>query len=65
MSSHERPRLRTISLGTGLAVYIAATAFVAQAPVSGPKSWDDAALADWATPIAALQTRPGHYTAAE
>jgi hypothetical protein len=30
-----------------------------------PKIWDDAALADWATPIAALGLRPGHYTSAE
>ncbi len=27
-----------------------------------PKIWDDAALADWATPIAAVGLRPGHYT---
>jgi hypothetical protein len=30
-----------------------------------PRIWDDAALTDWATPIAALNARPGHYTAAE
>ena len=30
-----------------------------------PMIWDDAALADWATPIAALQIRPGHYKPAD
>jgi hypothetical protein len=30
-----------------------------------PAIWNDAALIDWATPIAALKVRPGHYTAAE
>jgi hypothetical protein len=30
-----------------------------------PKIWDDKALADWATPIAALGVRPAHFTASE
>ena len=30
-----------------------------------PKSWDDKALRDWATAIAALEVRPGHFTAAQ
>jgi hypothetical protein len=30
-----------------------------------PRIWDDEALKDWATPIAALGIRPGHFTAAE
>ena len=30
-----------------------------------PVIWDDAALADWATPIAALHIRPGHYKPAD
>jgi len=30
-----------------------------------PRIWDDAALHDWATPIAALGIRPSHYTAAD
>lgn len=30
-----------------------------------PKTWDEAALADWATPIAALAARPGHFSAKE
>jgi hypothetical protein len=30
-----------------------------------PVIWDDAALSDWATPIAALQVRPAHYKPAD
>lgn len=30
-----------------------------------PRIWDDEALKEWATPIAALGVRPGHFTAAE
>lgn len=38
---------------------------IAQAPVQPPRIWDDRQLADWATPIAALNLRPVHYTSAE
>jgi pimeloyl-ACP methyl ester carboxylesterase len=65
MSSHDRLLLRTLSLLVPVAVCTAAAALIAQAPASVPKIWDDAALADWATPIAALKARPGHYTSAE
>src|SRR5438552_15204833 len=27
-----------------------------------PKTWDAAMLADWATPVAGLNVRPGHFT---
>lgn len=37
----------------------------AQERYAAPKIWDDAALADWATPIAALGVRPAHFTSAE
>ena len=40
-------------------------AIIAQAPVQPPRIWDDRQLADWATPIAALNLRPSHYTSAE
>jgi hypothetical protein len=30
-----------------------------------PRIWDDAALAEWATPIASLNVRPGHYSSAD
>ncbi len=36
-----------------------------QSPVQPPRIWDDAALAEWATPIAALNVRPAHYSAAD
>ena len=65
MSSDRRRLHLTFSLLVSLAMWIATTVSVAQAPVSVPKIWDDAALADWATPIAALKVRPGHYTASE
>src|SRR5687768_16413479 len=30
-----------------------------------PKVWDEAALADWATPVAGLNVRPGHISPAQ
>lgn len=30
-----------------------------------PKTWDEAALADWATPVAGLNVRPTHISAKE
>src|SRR5438552_1155236 len=30
-----------------------------------PKTWDDRALADWATPVAGLNVRPGHFSERE
>jgi len=30
-----------------------------------PRIWDDRALDDWTTPVAALNIRPGHYSSAE
>jgi mono/diheme cytochrome c family protein len=30
-----------------------------------PKTWDPAALEDWATPLAGLNARPGHFSATE
>jgi hypothetical protein len=30
-----------------------------------PKAWDEAALADWATPVAGLNVRPTHITSAQ
>ena len=40
------------------------TGVVAQA-MRVPRIWDDAALADWATPVAGLNIRPAHYSSAE
>jgi hypothetical protein len=41
------------------------TALPAQAPATAPRIWDDAALADWATPVATLNVRPAHFSSAE
>src|SRR3954463_13783408 len=30
-----------------------------------PKTWDEKALADWATPVAGLNVRPGHFSEEE
>lgn len=30
-----------------------------------PRTWEEAALADWATPLAGINVRPGHLSAAE
>ena len=30
-----------------------------------PRTWDDASLRDWATPLAGLDARPGHFSEAE
>ena len=30
-----------------------------------PKTWDEAELAEWATPVAGLNVRPGHISSAE
>ena len=44
-----------------LCAYGAATAQV----MRPPRIWDDAALADWATPVAGLNIRPAHYSSVE
>jgi hypothetical protein len=50
--------MRTIPLLVGWMLTVSAQ-------TTAPKIWDDKALQDWATPIAALGVRPSHYTAAE
>ena len=54
--------LRAISLSLlwALTVFAQKSSWIAT-----PKIWDDEALKDWATPIAALGVRPGHFTSAE
>jgi cytochrome c551/c552 len=50
----------------GVALLVAfSIALAAQPPTRVPRIWDDTALADWATPIAALNLRPAHYSSAE
>jgi hypothetical protein len=57
-----RKLLHRIASGGVLAV-----AFVsfAQSPVRAPQIWSEKDLADWATPIAALNVRPAHYSSDE
>src|SRR5262249_30490587 len=47
-----------VSWGALAAVMVAQTTSV-------PHTWDEAALDDWATPVAGLDVRPGHFSAAE
>lgn len=58
MSSNARQILLTSSLLLALVV-------IAHAHTRTPLIWDDRALADWATPLAALKVRPAHYLTAE
>ena len=44
---------------------VLSAALLAQAPTQAPRIWDDAALADWATPVATLNVRPKHFSSAE
>jgi hypothetical protein len=44
---------------------VLSVAVPAQGPARAPRIWDDAALADWATPVATLNVRPAHYSSAE
>ena len=54
------PALNVFALGIALAA-----SPIARAQERVPRIWDDEALKDWATPIAALGIRPGHFTASE
>src|SRR6185503_3011120 len=51
-------------LQLGLVIALSA-ALLAQAPTVAPRIWDDAALVEWATPVATLNARPAHYSSAE
>jgi hypothetical protein len=55
--------LRRLLLTTAFLVFAVFAA--AKTQTRAPVIWDEAALADWATPIAALKVRPGTYTAAQ
>src|SRR5687767_2357849 len=52
------------TLSCGLVALACGVAF-AQSPTQAPRIWSDQDLADWATPIAALNLRPAHYSADE
>ena len=42
---------------------LAGTLLAAQQMAKPPVTWDEAALREWATPIAGLNVRPGHFSA--
>jgi hypothetical protein len=58
-------RLRTLGVTVSISVL---SAVVFAQPKSAPfkpaipKTWDERALADWATPVAGLNVRPGHFS---
>src|SRR5262245_61484611 len=52
----KRAKFRTI-----LAILLSGISGFAQAP----KTWDELALRDWATPVAGLNVRPGHFSEEE
>ena len=56
--------VRLTGLCTVLLSVVWALAVSAQA-TRAPRIWDDQALADWATPVAGLNVRPAHFSAAE
>jgi hypothetical protein len=48
-----------------VALFLASAANVGAQKIGALKTWDDSALKDWATPIAGLGARPGHFSAEE
>jgi mono/diheme cytochrome c family protein len=48
-----------------LAVLFLPALLAAQPAIKAPKTWDDSALKDWATPVAGLNVRPAHFSEAE
>jgi mono/diheme cytochrome c family protein len=55
------PRIAVVLLAAVVGSYVA----VAAERLQAPRIWDDAALAEWATPVAGLNVPPGHYSSAE
>lgn len=45
-----------------LVLLFAGTAAVVASRIDAPRIWSDVALAEWATPLAALGERPGHFS---
>jgi len=46
-------------------VMLSGTWLAAQQTLKPPVTWDEAALREWATPIAGLNVRPGHFSSEE
>ena len=55
-----RWRLSLLSLSLTLALGV-----IANTQTRAPRIWEDRSLADWATPVASLNVRPAHFSAAE
>src|SRR4029434_10767545 len=55
----------TAVLWIRITVFLFFVTVVTYTQVRAPKIWDDAALKEWATPVAGLGVRPDHYTSAE
>jgi hypothetical protein len=54
----EHPMRAVVIVGVWLSVTLAAA-------IDVPKTWDEKALHDWATPVVGLNLRPGHFSEAE
>ena len=48
-----------------ISLILSGTWLIAQVTTTPPVTWDESALADWATPVAGLNLRPGHFSADE
>ncbi len=58
-------RITTVSLLLGLACLSGPRAPAGEPKTKAPKVWDEAELAEWATPLAGLGKRPGHFSTRE
>jgi hypothetical protein len=54
----------TVSIATVVVGIAFAGGVIAQSSTA-PRTWDEEALRDWATPVAGLNQRPGHFSQAE
>jgi len=65
-SIRSRLTARLLTASTLLGCFLSATRVDSQRwRPDIPRTWDDAALADWATPVAGLNVRPTHISARE
>jgi len=46
-------------------IFLAVAVHLGAQAVEVPRTWDEAALKDWATPIAGIGVRPGQFSAEE
>ncbi len=48
-----------------VSIVLGSTLLLAQGTKKPPATWDEASLREWATPVAGLNIRPGHFSAEE